>query len=129
MILADRYTTSNAVHQTVKLPREEWDSYISWLTDYEYVKMGIPKPDCVIYLDMPVEISQRLMTKRYEGDEVKKDIHEANVAYLLKCREAALFAADKLGWSVIKCSDGNEPLAREVISEAIYDEIKRKIGR
>jgi len=129
VILADRYTTSNAVHQTVKLPREEWESYISWLTDYEYVKMGIPKPDCVIYLDMPVEISQRLMTKRYEGDEVKKDIHEANVEYLLKCREAALFAADRLGWSVIKCSDGENPLPIAEIGEAIYEEIKRKIGR
>ena len=91
--------------------------------------MGIPKPDCVIYLDMPVEISQRLMTKRYEGDEVKKDIHEANVGYLLKCREAALFAADRLGWSVIKCSDGENPLPIDTIGEAIYEEIKRKIGR
>lgn len=129
VILADRYTTSNAVHQTVKLPKEQWEEYISWLTDYEYVRMGIPKPDCVIYLDMPVEISQRLMTERYEGDEVKKDIHEANVGYLLKCREAALFAAEKLGWSVIKCSDGDNPLPREVIAEAIYTEIKKKIGR
>ena len=129
VILADRYTTSNAVHQTVKLPKEQWEEYISWLTDYEYVRMGIPKPDCVIYLDMPVEISQRLMTERYEGDEVKKDIHEANVGYLLKCREAALFAADKLGWSVIKCSDGDNPLPREVIAETIYTEIKKKIGR
>lgn len=129
VILADRYTTSNAVHQTVKLPKEQWEEYISWLTDYEYVRMGIPKPDCVIYLDMPVEISQRLMTERYEGDEVKKDIHEANVGYLLKCREAALFAAEKLGWSVIKCSDGDNPLPREVIAETIYTEIKKKIGR
>lgn len=128
VILADRYTTSNAVHQTVKLPEEQWDEYISWLADYEYVKMGIPKPDCVIYLDMPVEISQRLMTKRYEGDEVKKDIHEADVGYLLRCRKAALFAAKKLGWSVIECSDGENPLSREVISEAIYSEIKKKIG-
>lgn len=129
VILADRYTTSNAVHQTVKLPREQWDEYISWLTDYEYVKMGIPRPDCVIYLDMPVEISQRLMSERYGGDEVKKDIHEADVEYLLKCREAALFAAEKLGWSVIRCSDGESPLPREVIADAIYAEIKKKIGR
>ena len=129
VILADRYTTSNAVHQTVKLPREQWDEYISWLTDYEYAKMGIPKPDCVIYLDMPVEISQRLMTERYNGDEVKKDIHEANVEYLLKCREAAMFAAEKLGWSVIKCSDGEKPLPIDVIGEAIFSEVKKVIGR
>ena len=130
VILADRYTTSNAVHQTVKLPREEWDGYISWLTDYEYVKMGIPKPDCVIYLDMPVEISQRLMTKRYEGDEVKKDIHEANVEYLHRCREAALFAAQKLGWNVIVCSsDSVNPRPVEEIGEAVYNAVKDELGR
>lgn len=128
VILADRYVTSNAVHQTVKLPRESWDEYLDWLTDYEYNKMGIPKPDCVIYLDMPVEISQRLMTKRYEGDEVKKDIHEANVGYLLKCREAAMYAANKFGWNVIKCAEGDSPRTVEDIAEEIYKKIKNKIG-
>ena len=128
VILADRYVTSNAVHQTVKLPREQWDSYLDWLTAYEYNKMGIPKPDCVIYLDMPVEISQRLMTKRYEGDEVKKDIHEKNVAYLLECRKAAEFAAEKFGWSVIKCAKDGEPRSREEISEEIYRTVKEKTG-
>lgn len=129
VILSDRYTTSNAVHQTVKLPRDEWDSYLSWLTDYEYNKMGIPVPSAVIYLDMPVEISQRLMSKRYGGDEVKKDVHEANVGYLKKCREAALYAAEKFGWSVIKCSDGEEPLPIEEIAESIYYEVIKKIRR
>ncbi len=129
VILSDRYTTSNAVHQTVKLPRDEWDSYLSWLTDYEYNKMGIPAPTAVIYLDMPVEISQRLLSKRYCGDEVKKDVHEANVGYLKKCREAALYAAEKFGWSVIKCSDGEEPLPIEEIAESIYNEVIKKIRR
>ncbi len=129
VILSDRYTTSNAVHQTVKLPRDEWNSYLSWLTDYEYNKMGIPAPTAVIYLDMPVEISQRLMSKRYCGDEVKKDVHEANVGYLKKCREAALYAAEKFGWSVIKCSDGEEPLPIEEIAESIYYEVIKKIRR
>ncbi len=128
VILADRYVTSNAVHQTVKLPRAKWDEYLDWLTDYEYNKMGIPKPDCVIYLDMPVEISQRLMTKRYEGDEVKKDIHEANVGYLLKCREAAMYAAKKFGWNVIKCAEGDKPRTVDDIGDEIYTIIKTKIG-
>ena len=84
VIIADRYTTSNAVHQSVKLPESEWDGYLSWLTDYEYVKMRIPKPDAVVFLDMPVDISQKLMSKRYGGNESKKDIHEADVDYLLE---------------------------------------------
>ena len=127
VILADRYTTSNAVHQSVKLPAQQWNTYLDWLTDYEYNKMGIPKPTCVIYLDMPVEISQRLMSKRYKGNEDKKDIHEANVEYLLKCRTAAMFAAEKFGWTVIKCSEDGEPLTIKEINNAIYKEIKRKI--
>ncbi len=129
VILADRYTTSNAVHQSVKLPAEKWNGYLDWLTDYEYNKMGIPAPTCVIYLDMPVEISQRLMSKRYNGNEDKKDIHEANVEYLLKCRTAAMFAAEKFGWSVIKCSEDGEPLTIKEIHQAIYKEVKRKIRR
>ncbi len=128
VILADRYATSNAVHQTVKLPKDEWDAYLSWLTDYEYNKMGVPEPTAVIYLDMPVEISQRLMSKRYNDDENKKDIHEANVEYLKKCRESAMFAAEKFGWSVIKCSDGENPFSIEEIGNNIYDEIMKKIG-
>ncbi len=129
VIIADRYTTSNAVHQSVKLPESEWDGYLSWLTDYEYVKMRIPKPDAVVFLDMPVDISQKLMSKRYGGNESKKDIHEADVEYLKKCRKAAMFAAEKFGWSIIKCSDGENPLPIEEIGENIYREIIKKIGR
>ena len=92
-----------------KLDRDSWDDYLAWLEDFEYCKMGIPKPSLVVYLDMPVEISQKLMTSRYKGDEAKKDVHEANVAYLLACREAGMYAAEKLGWSMVKCYEGDEP--------------------
>ncbi len=124
LILADRYTTSNAVHQTVKLPKEEWDKYLDWLFHTEYEMMEIPKPDAVIYLDMDVDISQRLMSKRYNGEETKKDVHEANVEYLKACREAALYAADRFGWNVVKCFDGDEPLSIEEIGNTIYNIVK-----
>ena len=124
LILADRYTASNAYHQMQKLTREEWDGFLEWLEDFEYVKLGIPKPDAVIFLDMPIDVSQKLMTKRYSGDESKKDIHEANVEYLKSCRECALYAADKLGWKVIPCSDGENPLSIEEISEKVYEAVK-----
>ncbi|MBR5273412.1 MAG: deoxynucleoside kinase [Clostridia bacterium] len=123
-ILADRYTTSNAVHQMVKLPKERWDEYLFWLEDLEYSKVGIPKPSFVIYLDMPIDVSQRLMSQRYNGDEVKKDIHERDCSYLYACREAAIYAAGKLGWHVVSCSDGNEPYSPEFISDRIYNLIK-----
>lgn len=108
-ILAARYTTSNLIYQMTKLPRDEWESFMNWLGDYEYNKLGLPMPDKVIFLDMPTEISQKLMTARYNNDESKKDIHECNVEYLEKCRDVALFAANRLGWVIIDCSDGDKP--------------------
>ncbi len=125
VILADRYTTSNAYHQMIKQPRENWDAYIEWLEDFEYNKIGIPKPDLVIYLDMPVEISQKLMTSRYEGNESKKDVHEANVAYLNACREAAAYASEKMGWVRIACSNGDNARSIEAIAEDIRTSIER----
>lgn len=125
VILADRYTTSNAYHQMIKQPGENWDAYIEWLEDFEYNKIGIPKPDLVIYLDMPVEISQKLMTSRYEGNESKKDVHEANVAYLNACREAAAYASEKMGWVRIACSDGDNARSIEAIAEDIRTSIER----
>ncbi len=120
IILADRYTTSNAYHQLTKLGNGERDSYLEWLEDFEYGKLGIPAPDAVIYLDMPVEASQQLMTSRYNGDESKKDIHEKNVAYLAACREAAGYSCEKLGWKRILCGNGSKPRSIDDISDEIF---------
>lgn len=116
LIFASRYVSSNAIHQMVKLDESEWDDYLEWLLDYEYGKLELPVPSLVIFLDMPVEISQRLMSERYGGDESQKDIHEANVKYLRDCRKSALYAAEKLGWKVVECSKNGEPLTVEEIS-------------
>ena len=89
--------------------------------------MEIPKPDAVIYLDMDVDISQRLMSKRYNGEETKKDVHEANVEYLKACREAALYTADRFNWNVVKCFEGNEPLSIEEIGNTIFNIVKEII--
>ena len=120
VFLADRYTTSNAYHQLTKTDKKDWDSYLEWLEDFEYNKMGIPKPDAVIYLDMPIEVSQKLMTGRYNGDDSKKDIHEKNVSYLKSCREAADYACQKLGWTRIVCGENGEPLPVDDISEKVF---------
>lgn len=125
VILAARYVSSNAIHQMVKLEESGFDEYLDWLFDYEHSKLGLPEADKVIFLDMPTEISQKLLSKRYNGDETKKDIHEADTGYLVKCRKAALYAADKLGWSVIPCSDGENPLGVEEISERVMNEISK----
>ncbi len=124
LIFADRYTPANAIYQMTKLPKDQWDEYLDWLFDFEYNKIGIPAPDKVIFLDMPVEVSQRLMTQRYEGDENKKDVHEADVSFLNACREAALYAADKCGWFVVACAENGEPLSIEEINDTVYSIIK-----
>ena len=124
-VVSGRYTTSNAVHQASKLPESEWVQFLNWLYEFEYEKIGIPKPDKVIFLDMPIEVSQKLLNKRYDGDENKKDIHEADTEYLNKCRKAALFTAEFSGWEIIPCSDNGEARSIEDISNDILNSVKK----
>lgn len=124
IVIADRYTTSNAIHQCSKLPAEQWDQYIDWLFDFEFRLMGIPAPDTVIYLQVDPEVSQKLMTGRYQGDESKKDIHESNLEYLAKSRKAAEYCADKLGWKTIACAENDQ--LRTI--ESIHADIMRIVS-
>lgn len=127
IIIANRYTTSNACHQMTKLDESEWDAYMNWLFEFEYDKLGVPAPDCVIFLEMPVDISQRLLSKRYEGDENKKDVHERDTAYLSNCYKAAVYAADKLGWETVNCSEKGEPKTISDIADEVYRIVERKL--
>ena len=125
LILSGRYTTSNVIHQTAKLDRAQWDAYIDWLYDFEFNKIGIPKPDITIYLDMPQIAAQKLMTSRYKGDETKKDVHERDLEYLENCRSAADFAIEKLGWIRVLCANGDMPYSVEKITEELVGIIKK----
>lgn len=128
LVVSDRYTTSNAVHQCSKLPPEQWDSFLNWLFDFEYNKIGIPTPDRVIYLAVDPEVSQQLMSKRYHGDESKKDIQEKDTEYMARSRAAAEYCAKALGWRRIECTelqDGHKVmLPVETIHHRIMDELK-----
>ncbi len=124
LFVLDRYSTSNMIYMTTKLPRDEWERFISWLSQYEYEKLELPRPDGVIYLDMPPEVSQKLMTGRYSGDESKKDLHEKNIAFLHACRESALFAAENQGWNIISCAENSEPRSIEDISADVFEKAK-----
>lgn len=121
IIIADRYTTSNAIHQCSKLPAEKWDGFLEWLFEFEYKYIGIPEPNKVIYLRADPEISQKLMSGRYNSDESKKDIHERDVDYLRRSQKSADYCAAKLGWSTIECI--NNDVMRSV--ESIAAEIKK----
>ena len=94
--LADRWTTSNAMHQCSKLPREEWDSYLEWLYGFEYGLLGVPEPDLVVYLDMDPE-----------------------AGYLARCREAAGFCAERGGWARVECAPGGELRAIEDVHQEV----------
>lgn len=122
-VVAGRYTTSNAVHQASKLPPLKWEDYLSWLYDFEYNKIGIPKPDAVIFLDMPVEVSQKLLDNRYDKNGGKKDIHELDTEYLENCRKAAKFTADYSGWITVPCAENGEARTIDAISDDILEHI------
>jgi dTMP kinase len=120
LILTDRYTTSNAVHQAVKCTPEERPAFLDWLDDFEHQKMGLPRPDLVVYLDMPTQKAVELLRSREASTHTQADIHELDTGYLAACRECALQAADRLGWHKIACL--NETGALRSIEE-IHEEI------
>ena len=123
-VISARYTSSNAIYQMTKLSKDKWEGYLDWLFDFEYNKLGMPKPDRTIFLDSPIEVSQKLLSKRYGGDESKKDIHERDTAFLSACRSAALYTAEKCGWSIVKCSENVEPRTIEEINEELFALVK-----
>ncbi len=105
VVVANRYTTSNAVHQASKLPEGERRAYLDWLFDLEYGRLGLPKPDLVVYLDMPTEAAEQLMRRRERETNTRADIHEQDDAYLRRCRESARQIAEELGWAVVDCAN------------------------
>lgn len=119
LVVADRYTTSNAVHQASKLPEGERQAYLDWLFDLEYRLLGLPRPDLVIYLDMPVEISESMMRCRERDTGSQADIHERDEAYLRRCRDNAEEVARRCGWSVVSCAAEGKPLPPEAIHSQV----------
>ena len=129
LILSDRYTTSNAVHQGCKLPDDELPDFFNWLADLEYVKMGLPRPDLVIYLDVDIETATRRMRRREAKNNTQADIHEKDTAYLERCLRTAGMAAEHYGWGRIPyMKDGVERDADEKNAE-IYSVVLKALGK
>lgn len=127
IFVCDRYTTSNEVFQTSKLPKDQWDTYIRWLEEFEYGLMGIPRPSLVLFLNMSEECSAKLLEKRYGGDERKKDIHEQDEEYQKRCRQAALYCADTLGWEKIECDEQGVLLSIDEIHAKVMETVDRSL--
>jgi len=113
LILSERYTTSNMVHQGSKLPPEERTAFFDWLSDFEYRKMGLPEPDLVVYLDIPVEMALQLLRAREAAAHTTGDIHETDTAYLTRCHETAQSAVQYGHWKTISCVDADGRLRSE----------------
>ena len=128
-VLSDRYTTSNAIHQGSKLPDSELDGFFAWLSDLEYVKMGLPRPDLVIYLDVNIELSLARMRRRQLKTHTTADIHEQDVQYLERCLHTAGKAADYYNWHRVPyLKDGAErdiDEKNEEIYQLILSELKK----
>lgn len=124
LVVSDRYTTSNAVHQGSKVPEGERAEFFHWLYDLEYDRMGLPRPDLVVLLDMPVELSEQLMRKREQSTGTHADIHERDEDYLKKCRDVALHAAKYYGWRTVSCAKNGAIRGVEDIHEEVYAIVK-----
>lgn len=128
ILLADRYTTANAVHQTSKLSKEEWAPYLDWLFDTEFEKIGLPAPDDVIYLEVPPALSLSLVKKRSVSDNRAMDIHEKDRGFFEKSYEAALYASERCGWTKIACyTEENGALAMRSVDD-IAGAIREKLA-
>ena len=125
--ISDRYTTSNAVHQGSKLSEDELEDFFKWLADLEYNKMGLPKPDKVIYLEVDVATSFQRMKHRQSVTNTKADIHETDPKYLEKCLITAEKAADYFGWERIPFKKNGAERAVDEKNEEIYSIILKAI--
>ena len=125
LILSDRYTTSNAVHQASKEPPERREEFFRWLQDFEYNRLELPRPDIVIYLDVPTELTGEMLRTRENRTHTHADIHEQNMDYLRQCRAVGMDAATHYGWTVIHCARNGKMRSIEEIHQEIYALVKQ----
>ena len=127
LILSDRYTTSNAVHQGSKLPKEARIAYFDWLYDFEFHLLGLPAPDVVIYMDTTIQIALEQMEKRRQETGTQGDIHELDIPYLTGCLDCAQDAARHFGWYRLSCLDAGRQRGVEELHEEIYEYLQRTL--
>lgn len=119
LVVTDRYTTSNAVHQASKLAPEEQEAFLKWLFDYEYDKLGLPAPDAVIFCDADPELAVAHLRQREADTGTHADIHEQNTEYLRASAQAARRASELCGWHRIRCGTVENPRTVEDIGGEI----------
>ena len=125
LLLSDRYTTSNAVHQGSKLSEGELPAFFDWLYDFEYGKLALPRPDLVIYLEVDLETSLRRMRHREAATNTRADIHERDTAYLQACMRTGERAAEHYGWRRISLRVNSREKTKEEKADEIFEIIRQ----
>lgn len=121
LLILDRYTTSNAIHQGAKLPEESRSEFFHWLYDFEFNLIGIPRPDAVLYLDIPLSVAEARILQRQADTGVETDIHEKDLSYLGHCHACGRQAAAELGWHTVTVATEKGQRSIEEIHEEIYE--------
>ena len=125
LVVSDRYTTSNAVHQASKVTGEDQKTFLKWLYEFEYDQLGLPCPDLIIYLDVPTDFTEQMMRRREADTHTSADIHEKDMEYLATCRRTGREAAAYYGWTVIECVRAGRMRSIEDIHEEIYRHVAK----
>lgn len=123
LVVSDRYTTSNAVHQASKESGQAQEDFLKWLYDFEFDKLGLPKPDLTIYLDVPTDFTEKMLRGREQATNTKADIHEMDLQYLATCRRTGRLAAAHYGWTVVECVRDGAMRSVEDIHEEIFTHV------
>ncbi len=128
IIIADRYTTSNMIHQGSKIEDEnKRDNYLQWLKDYEFNKLGLPEADIVIFLNLEPELSAKLMEERKKNQQRNSDIHEIDRDYLKECYKIGLEIASNNNWEIIDCVEQGKLKSIDNIAEEVYQVVKNNL--
>lgn len=123
LVVSDRYTTSNAVHQASKESGQSQEDFLKWLYDFEFDKLGLPKPDLTIFLDVPTDFTEKMLRGREQATNTKADIHEMDLQYLAICRRTGRLAAAHYGWTVVECVRDGAMRSVEDIHEEIFTHV------
>ncbi len=131
IVVLDRYVQSNMMYQACKFDdQKQREEFLDWVDDHEFIKLGLPRPDLVLFLNVPIATSIKLMKAREQLKiHAVKDIHEKDIAYLTKAYNCAKGLIQKFGWKKVPCTDKNGDLkSREDIHEAVMKVVKKSIN-
>ena len=126
IVLLDRYTTSNLIYQGSLFEREKRDEFLNYITDYEYNRLGLKKPDLVIFLKLDKNFANTLRKNR-DTEGVEGDINEKENAFLDKVYDNSLYVADKYNFKIIECSKDGVLRSIDDISREVYNIVRKEL--